>query len=101
MRTITIWYDYAGPEEEWRRVVGDFIAGINGDPEIAGKFTYQVTTADDSRTRVHWGRWDNQETLQTMQSRNYFKRFSEGLKELIGGQPNTMAADVVLRTSGW
>jgi hypothetical protein len=61
MRTITIWYDYAGPEEEWRRLVGDFIAGINGDPEIAGKFTYQVTTADDSRTRVHWGRWDNQD----------------------------------------
>ena len=101
MRTITIWYKYHGPEENWRKVVGDFIAAIDGDPEIAGKLTYQVTIADDGETRIHWGRWDSQETLRVMQSRDYFKAFAQRVKEFAGGQPNSMSSDVVLKTGGW
>ena len=101
MRSITISYKFGGPEGEWRKMVGDFIAAIDGDPEVAGKITYQVATADDRETRIHWGRWDNQDTLRTMQSRDYFKTFAERLRELTGGQQNVMASDVILKTSGW
>lgn len=99
MRSITIRYEYSGSEESWRSVVGDFIAALDADAEIAGKFTYQVSVAD--KARVHWGRWDSQETLKTMQSRPYFKTFSEGLKGLLGGQPEALVADVALKTAGW
>jgi hypothetical protein len=100
MRTITIRYKFSGPEDQWRVVVGDYIAALDGDPDVAGKFTYQVATADDRETRTHWGRWDSQETLKTMQSRDYFKTFTSRLRELVG-QTEATAADVVLKTAGW
>ena len=65
MRGITITYKYDGPEEAWRDLTGAFIAAIDADPAVAGKFTYQVMTADDGITRVHWGRWDSDETLKS------------------------------------
>lgn len=100
MRAITIRYKFSGPEDAWLKMVGDFIAAIDADPEVTGRFTYQVTTADDRETRVHWGRWDSRETLQKVQSRDYFKAFTSRLREL-AGQPDSLASDVVLKTAGW
>jgi quinol monooxygenase YgiN len=101
MRSITIRYQYEGPEEDWREVVGDFIAALDADPDVSGKFEYQVSVADDGKSRVHWGRWDSQETLKKMQASDYFKIFAERLKELAGGTPETFATDVVLKTKSW
>ncbi len=101
MRGITIMYEYDGPEDRWEKVVGDFLAAIDADAEVAGKFTYQVARADDGRTRIHWGRWDSPETLARMQSTAYFKTFAADLKELAGGPPKNVAADVFAKTTGW
>lgn len=101
MRCITITYAYDGPENDWRELVGGFVGALNADADIAGKFTYQVATGDDGVGRVHWGRWDSAETLKTMQSRDYFKAFAAGLRDLIGGPPETFGADVQMKTEGW
>ena len=101
MRGITITYEYDGPEEEWRAAMDAFIAAIDGDPDVAGKFTYQVAVADDGKTRFHWGRWDTQETLKTMQSRDYFAEFAGKVREFSGGGPTNTAHDVVTKTGGW
>ena len=101
MRTITIRYDYDGPEGKWRETVGDFIAAVDADDSLAGKFQYQVSVADDGKSRIHWGRWDTPETLRKMQSSDYFKLFAERLKELVGGPPDTQATNVSFKTRGW
>ncbi|MEO9614669.1 MAG: hypothetical protein ABJG86_21440 [Nitratireductor sp.] len=101
MRSITIRYQYSGPEEEWRGVIDAFVAAIDADEAIAGRFAYQVAIAEDGRTRIHWGRWDSAETLNTMQSRDYFKVFAERLRKLAGGPPDAVAADVTTKTVGW
>ncbi len=101
MRCITINYRYDGPEDEWRRAIDDFIAALDGDAEVAGRFNYQVATADDGVSRVHWGRWDSAETLKTMQSREYFRVFSERVRDFAGGPPQTLGAEVVLKTKAW
>ena len=101
MRSITIRYQYEGPEENWREMVDAFITALDADPDVAGKFEYQVAVGDDGKSRVHWGRWDTPETLRTMQSRDYFKQFSTRLRELAGGPPETFSADVALKTSAW
>jgi quinol monooxygenase YgiN len=100
VRTITLRYKFSGPEDEWRKMAGDFIAAVDADAEVAGKFTYQVSVADDRETRIHWGRWDSQETLQKLQSRDYFKAFAARVKEL-AGQTDSLATNVVLKTGGW
>ena len=101
MRGITITYEYGGPEEAWTEAMQRFISAIDADPDVAGKFTYQVAVADDGKTRIHWGRWDTQETLKTVQSRAYFSTFADAVRSLAGGPPNTIGADVMLKTNGW
>ncbi len=101
MRSITMRYEYSGPEDEWRAVVGAFIETIDADADVAGKLTCQVAVADDGKSRIHLGRWSSQETLRTMQLREYFARFSDGLRRLIGGQPSNTSTEVVMKTTGW
>jgi len=101
MRTITIRYKYSGPEDAWNSAMSDFISSIDGDEAVAGKFTYQVSTADDGESRIHWGRWDSDETLKALQSTEYFKAFAEKVKEFSGGPPDNIAANVKHKTGGW
>lgn len=101
MRSITIRYRYDGPEDPWRETIAAFIAALDSDPEVTGRFTYQVAVADDGVGRIHWGRWDTKETLATMQSRDYFKTFAAKVKEFAGGQPESVAAEVGFKTKGW
>ena len=101
MRCITITYRYSGDEKLWRETVEAFIAAIEGDPAVSGKFTYQVATADDGETRIHWGRWDSAETLQALQSQPYFKVFAQAVKGFAGGAPSATGADVAVKSTGW
>jgi hypothetical protein len=101
MRGITITYQYSGPEPEWRAAIDAFIAAIDNDPQIAGRFTYQVAVADDNTTRIHWGRWDQPETLQHLQAQEYFKTFAGKVREFAGGAPTATGHDVVSKTTGW
>ena len=84
MDGISIRYRYSGDEAAWRAAVDTFIDEINADPDVAGKFSYAVSVAGDGETRSHTGRWDEESTLKTLQSRNYFKTFAQTLKEMAG-----------------
>ena len=101
MRGITVTYEYDGPEESWAEAIKTFISAIDANPEVAGKFTYQMSVADDGKTRVHWGRWDSQETLQKLQSRDYFGAFAAKVREFADGQPSNIGAEVAFKTGGW
>src|SRR5690606_1792627 len=100
-RGITISYKYSGPEETWLAAVDEFIQALDGDPEVSGKFNYQVAVADDQVTRIHWGRWDSEVTLDTVQSRDYFKQFARRILDLAGGQPQNVGAQMLSSTRGW
>lgn len=84
MLGISIRYQYDGDEAVWEETVAAFIAAIDADEEINDRFHYQVNVGRDGKTRIHWGRWDTPETVQTMQSRDYFKTFSTKIGELAG-----------------
>ncbi len=101
MRTITITYEYDGPEEAWKAATSAFIEAVSADADVAGKFTYQVATADDGKSRVHWGRWDTPDTLATVQSRDYFKTFAARVGEFASGAQIAMQSNVANKTSGW
>lgn len=101
MRTITITCDCDGPEDRWTAQTGAFLAAIDADAAIDGRFTCQVAAAVNGKSRVHWGRWDRAETLAIVQSRAYFKTFAAGVKALIGHVPLSLGATVAGKTSGW
>ena len=101
MRGITITYQYKGEDAPWRKAIETFITAIENDPRIAGRFTYQVATADDRETRIHWGRWDSQETLSHLQAQGYFKEFSGKVREFAGDTLKPTPHDITLKSAGW
>ena len=43
---ILIQYNYDGDEGAWMAAVEEFVAAIDADPALAGKFSYRVNIAD-------------------------------------------------------
>ncbi len=84
MDGIVIRYSYDGDEAAWQRVIDAFLAAIATDPDVHGRFRYVVTVGADGVSRTHIGRWDSDETLKTLQGRDYFEAFSEAIQGLAG-----------------
>ena len=84
MDGIVIRYSYDGDEAVWQRAVDGFLSAVATDPAVQGRFRYVVTVAADGLTRTHIGRWDTEETLTTLQARDYFATFSAAIKGFAG-----------------
>ena len=84
MDGIVIRYSYDGDEAEWQRVIDGFLAAIAADADVQGRFRYVVTVRNDGVSRTHIGRWDSEETLTTLQGRDYFATFSEAIQGFAG-----------------
>ena len=84
MHGISIRYEFSGDEDKWEAAIRGFIAAIDADPEVSGRFTYRVNKAKEGNMRVHWGSWDRPETVATLQSRDYFKSFAAELQAMAG-----------------
>ena len=82
----TVQYEFSGNEAEWDAAVATFVQEIDADPDVSGRFTYRVTRVKDGSKRIHWGQWDVPETIQLLQSRDYFRMFTAKLQELHGGK---------------
>jgi len=99
MAGIVIEYDYAGDEAAWQQAVDAFVAAVRDDPEVSGDFSYMVTRVGDGPTRIHVGRWGAEETVKTLQSRDYFKAFAQAIQGFAGGAPNARRIDIVSATN--
>jgi len=99
MNGIVITYDYAGDEAEWETVVGTFVAALNTDAELGGRFRYVVSKSKSSSRRTHFGSWDSKAVLDLMQSRDYFKVFSTRLKSMAGDSLSPDAMQIVCQTA--
>jgi len=84
MTGILIQYQYSGDEADWQAAVDAFIAGINGDARLKGRFHYEVTVQGDGTGRAHIGHWDSDETLGHLQEQDFFKVFAGQIKEFAG-----------------
>ena len=81
---IAITYSYDGDEALWTNLCEGFVRAVDDDAEISGRFSYAVQRGKDGASRVHVGRWNTPDTLAKLQSRDYFRTFSQALKELAG-----------------
>ena len=84
MDGIVIRYAYDGDEAVWQRAVDAFLAAIAADADVQGRFGYVVTVGTDGVSRTHIGRWDSEETLKTLQARDYFATFTEAVRGFAG-----------------
>lgn len=99
MNGIVIGYDYAGDEAEWEALVSAFVAALNADAALGSGFSYIVSKSKGSSKRTHIGRWESQEVLALVQSREYFKEFSTKLKTMAGDSLTPDGMVVVTQTA--
>jgi len=97
---ILIQYNYDGDEGEWLTAVEEFVAAVDADPALRGKFSYRVDIAADGVGRVHVGHWDAEETLAHLQAQDFFKRFAAKVGEFAGGAPNATRLRLAVETAG-
>jgi len=100
MHGILIQYNYDGDEGTWLAAMEDFVAAIDADPALRGKFSYRVNVAADGVGRVHVGQWDSDETLAHLQSQPFFKTFAGKVGEFSGGGPNAGRMRLAAETAG-
>jgi len=98
MYGILIRYTYSGDEAAWRAAIDTFISAIDGDDEVGGRFTYSVNVGADGENRIHVGRWDSDETLALVQSRDYFKTFAGQVQGFAGDSLTPMRFSNVTST---
>ncbi|MBT7664936.1 MAG: hypothetical protein HN608_08420, partial [Rhodospirillaceae bacterium] len=97
---ILIQYDYDGDEGPWLAAAEEFVAAIDADPALHGKFSYRVNVAPDGVGRVHVGEWDSEETLSHLQSQDFFKTFAAKIGEFSGSGPNATRLSLAAETAG-
>ncbi len=85
---ILIQYAYSGDETPWKAATEAFVAAIDADDRLRGRFSYQVNVLGDGVGRVHVGRWDDDETLSHLQAQPFFKTFSEAVQGFAGDSLN-------------
>ncbi len=99
MYGILIKYDYDGDEGQWMKAVEEFVAAVDADPALRGKFAYRVNIAADGVGRVHVGSWDGVETLAHLQAQDFFKRFAAKVGEFAGGAPSATRLRLAVETA--
>lgn len=98
MPGIVIQYRYQGDEAAWRAAMQDFIAAITADDAVRGRFRYTAAVAADGIARAHIGRWDSDETLKTVQARDYFRRFTAAVQGFAGDTLESVRIDIAAST---
>ena len=56
---------------------------IQSDKRLNGQFEYEAVCHEGGE-RAHIGHWDSAETLAYLQRQDFFKTFSEHVKEFVG-----------------
>ena len=101
MKHFMIKYQFAnGTPEEWHREVGRFIAALDTDPELKGKISYRVMKNRDDTSYFHLAAAADEAAVKTLQSRDFFKHYTERTRQAAsGGEVTVTPIDVIGATA--
>jgi len=96
-----IKYQFAnGTPEEWHREVGRFIAALDTDPELKGKISYRVMKNRDDASYFHLAAAADEAAVKTLQSRDFFKHYTERTRQAAsGGEVTVTPIEVIGATA--
>jgi hypothetical protein len=100
MKHFMIKYQFAnGTPEQWHREVGKFIAALDGDPDLRGKITYRVMKNRDDSSYFHLAAAADDAAVKTLQSRDFFKHYTERTRQVAGGEVTVTPIEVIAETA--
>jgi hypothetical protein len=100
MKQFMIRYQFAnGTPEEWHREIGRFIAAIDNDPELKGRISYRVMKGRDDSSYFHLAAPVDDAAVKTLQSRDFFKHYTEKTRQVAGGEVTVTPIEVIAETA--
>jgi len=88
MKRFLISYTFSldpASEAAWHWRVGEFIAAIDGDPELRGKVRYRCMKVRDSASYYHLAEVADDAAAKALQERAFFKSYTEETNRVAGG----------------
>jgi hypothetical protein len=100
MKHFMIRYQFAnGSREDWHRDIEDFIAAIGSDPELKGRISYRCMKNRDDASYFHLAAAADDQAVKALQSRDFFKRYSEKTRQVAGGEVVVTPIDLIAETA--
>ena len=100
MKHFLIKYRFTtGSEEQWHRDIAAFIAAIDGDPALSGRITYRCMKVRGSSDYYHLATAADDDAVQTLQSREFFSRYTGQTELAAGGDVEVLPLEVVAATA--
>jgi hypothetical protein len=100
MKHFMIKYQFAnGTTEAWHREIETFISALNSDPELKGKISYRVMKNRDDTSYYHLAAAADEQAVKTLQSRDFFKHYTNKTREVAGGEVSVTPIEVIAETA--
>jgi hypothetical protein len=87
-----------GTEAEWHQDIASFIANLDNDPDLKGKILYRCMKIRDGADYFHLAAATDEAAVKAMQSRDFFKRYTEKTRLVAGGEVTVSPLDIVAET---
>jgi hypothetical protein len=100
MKHFIIKYQFKnGTTADWHREIATFISALDGDGELRGRISYRVMKNRDDASYFHLATAADDQAVKTLQSRDFFKHYSEKTRQVAAGGEVTVAPiDVIAET---
>jgi hypothetical protein len=96
MKHFMIRYEFKdGTMEAWHQEIGRFIRAIDGDPELKGRIGYRCMKSRDDGIYFHLASVTDDAAQKTLQSRDFFKHYSEMTRKVAGGEVTVTPIEMI------
>jgi hypothetical protein len=99
MKPFLITYSRTnGSEEQWRSHIRRFIEALETDPDLRGRIAYRCMKRRGGDDYYHLATAIDDAAISTLQSRDWFKRYTEQSREVSGGKVEVVPLEIVAET---
>jgi hypothetical protein len=86
-----------GSESDWHQDIARFIAALDDDPGLKG-ITYRCMKVRGGDDYFHFATAADDDAVKALQSRDFFKRYTEQTKHTGGGEVEVLPLEIVAET---
>ena len=89
-----------GTEEQRHQEIDAFISAINDDAALKGKLSYRCLKVRGEPDYYHLAEAADDATVQTLQSREFFSRYTDQTDVAADGKVEVLPLEVIAQTRG-
>jgi hypothetical protein len=99
MKHFLIKYRFKdGSEEQWHQDIVRFISALDDDPALRGKISYRCMKRRGGSDYYHLATVADEHVIQTLQSREFFSRYTAQTKLAAGGEVEVLPLEIIAET---